>query len=84
MLSASADGLVRLWTIRTGECEVTLDQHSDRIWALEYYQTNNTTTTHMIEGNKIFINKHNDIFTDSIIIWSILWYIFTDSIYILL
>lgn len=34
ILSGSADGLVRLWTIRTGECEATLEGHDDKVWAL--------------------------------------------------
>jgi U3 small nucleolar RNA-associated protein 13 len=35
LVSASADGLIRVWTIRSGECEATLDTHTDRVWALE-------------------------------------------------
>ena len=34
LISGASDGLVRLWTIRTGECENTFDQHADRVWAL--------------------------------------------------
>ena len=34
-MSGSADGLIRLWTIRTGECENTFDAHTDKVWALE-------------------------------------------------
>lgn len=33
-MSGSADGLVRLWTIRTGECENTFDEHQDKVWAI--------------------------------------------------
>jgi len=32
--SAAADGLVRVWDLRAGECAATLDNHSDRVWAL--------------------------------------------------
>jgi U3 small nucleolar RNA-associated protein 13 len=34
LVSGSSDGLVRLWTIRTGECENTFDVHTDRVWAV--------------------------------------------------
>ena len=34
LLSGSADGLIRLWTIRTGECETTLDNHDNKVWAI--------------------------------------------------
>ena len=34
LLSGSADGLIRLWTIRSGECEATFDRHANRIWAI--------------------------------------------------
>jgi WD40 repeat protein len=34
LLSGAADGLIRLWTIRSGECENTFDLHSDRVWAI--------------------------------------------------
>lgn len=29
-----ADGLLKLWSIRTGECAGTFDAHDDRVWAL--------------------------------------------------
>ncbi|PKY02146.1 small nucleolar ribonucleo protein complex subunit [Aspergillus campestris IBT 28561] len=32
--SAAADGLVKIWSPYTGELETTLDNHSDRVWAL--------------------------------------------------
>lgn len=34
LASCSADGLLRVWTIRSGECENTFDRHSDKIWAI--------------------------------------------------
>ena len=34
LISGSSDGLVRLWTIRSGECENTFDSHTDRVWAI--------------------------------------------------
>ncbi|KAI5302398.1 hypothetical protein KEM56_000727 [Ascosphaera pollenicola] len=32
--SAGADGLVKIWSPYTGELETTLDNHTDRVWAL--------------------------------------------------
>lgn len=32
--SAAADGLVKVWSPYTGELETTLDNHTDRVWAL--------------------------------------------------
>ncbi|PGH15861.1 hypothetical protein AJ80_05392 [Polytolypa hystricis UAMH7299] len=32
--SAGADGLVKIWSTYTGELETTLDNHTDRVWAL--------------------------------------------------
>ena len=32
--SAGADGLVKVWSPYTGELETTLDNHTDRVWAL--------------------------------------------------
>ena len=34
VLSAGADGLVKLWDARTSECVNTFDEHEDRIWAM--------------------------------------------------
>jgi U3 small nucleolar RNA-associated protein 13 len=34
ILSGSADGLVRLWDVRSGECVNTFDKHEDKIWAI--------------------------------------------------
>ena len=35
LLSSGSDGLIKLWTIRTNECESTIDAHDDKIWALD-------------------------------------------------
>jgi len=32
--SGGADGLVRVWDVRGGECAAALDNHGDRVWAL--------------------------------------------------
>lgn len=34
LASAGGDGLVKVWSIQTGEVETTLDNHTDRVWAL--------------------------------------------------
>jgi|SRR5271170_4534158 len=42
LVSAGGDGLVKVWTIKTGECETTLDNHTDRIWSLALNEEENT------------------------------------------
>ena len=42
IVSAGGDGLVKVWTIKSGECETTLDNHTDRIWSLALNQEENT------------------------------------------
>lgn len=32
--SAGGDGLVKIWDAQSGECQTTLDNHTDRIWSL--------------------------------------------------
>ncbi|MCJ1287181.1 U3 small nucleolar RNA-associated protein 13 [Xylographa opegraphella] len=32
--SAGGDGLVKIWDANSGECDCTLDNHTDRVWAL--------------------------------------------------
>ncbi|OQO07505.1 hypothetical protein B0A48_07202 [Cryoendolithus antarcticus] len=32
--SAAGDGLVKIWDAQSGECATTLDNHTDRVWAL--------------------------------------------------
>lgn len=34
IISAASDGLLKIWNIKTNACLQTLDEHSDRIWAL--------------------------------------------------
>jgi U3 small nucleolar RNA-associated protein 13 len=34
-MSCDAEGLIRLWNIRSNECVFTMDAHDDRIWALD-------------------------------------------------
>ena len=33
-MSAGADGLLKLWSVRSSECTTTLDAHEDKVWAL--------------------------------------------------
>ncbi|MCJ1339037.1 U3 small nucleolar RNA-associated protein 13 [Bachmanniomyces sp. S44760] len=40
--SAGGDGLVKVWDANTGEVECTLDNHTDRIWALAVDPETNT------------------------------------------
>lgn len=47
MVSSGGDGLIKLWTIRTNECETTLDGHSDKVWALD---TKTDDTLMLISG----------------------------------
>ena len=41
LVSAGGDGLVKVWTIKSGECDTTLDNHTDRIWSLALTQEEN-------------------------------------------
>jgi U3 small nucleolar RNA-associated protein 13 len=41
LVSAGGDGLVKIWTIKSGECETTLDNHTDRIWSLALNKSEN-------------------------------------------
>ena len=42
IVSAGGDGLVKVWTIKSGECETTLDNHTDRIWSVALNDKENT------------------------------------------
>lgn len=42
VVSAGGDGLVKIWDANTGETAATLDNHTDRIWALTANPTDNT------------------------------------------
>lgn len=44
--SAAGDGLVKVWDISTGELSCTLDNHTDRVWAL----TVNPSTKTLVSG----------------------------------
>ena len=40
--SAGGDGLIKIWDANTGEVAATLDNHTDRVWALTVDPTTNT------------------------------------------
>ena len=44
--SAGSDGLVKIWSVVSGECLTTLDNHTDRIWALAF----NPATRTLVSG----------------------------------
>lgn len=35
ILSAGADGLMKLWSLRSEECVATFDEHEGKIWAMD-------------------------------------------------
>lgn len=43
--SASADTLVKIWDVSTGECATTLDGHTDRVWTLVSHPPNSPQTS---------------------------------------
>ena len=53
-MSSGSDGLIKLWTIRTNECEATLDHHTDKIWALDYTPTTNEVVSGGGDSQLIF------------------------------
>ena len=34
LASSGSDGLIKIWAIKTQECISTLDQHTDKVWAM--------------------------------------------------
>lgn len=40
--TAGGDGLVKIWDANSGECDCTLDNHTDRVWALAVNPDDNT------------------------------------------
>jgi U3 small nucleolar RNA-associated protein 13 len=34
LVTAGADGLLKLWNIKTSECMATFDEHNGRIWTV--------------------------------------------------
>lgn len=52
--TASGDGLAKVWDASTGELEVTLDNHEDRIWALTVHPTTNMIVTGSADSTVCF------------------------------
>jgi len=48
LVTAGADGLLKLWNIKTSECTATLDDHDGRIWAL--------TGVYLMIGETMFVS----------------------------
>ena len=48
--SAGADGLVKLWSPFSGDCLTTLDNHTDRVWALAFDSSNRTLVSGGADG----------------------------------
>ena len=36
MMSSGADGLLKLWSVRTTECVNTFDEHEDRVISVDW------------------------------------------------
>ena len=42
MLSAGADGLIKLWGLRSSECLATFDEHEAKVWAMHVAGANDS------------------------------------------
>ena len=40
LVSGSEDASIKIWNIKTGECQMTFDAHSDWIWCLQIISKN--------------------------------------------
>jgi len=45
LASAGGDGLLKIWDASTGDCATTLDNHTDRIWALTAHPDTGTVVS---------------------------------------
>ena len=45
IVSVGGDGLLKVWTIKTDECIVTLDAHEDKAWALAVHRDGDLLAT---------------------------------------
>ena len=48
LVTAGADGLLKLWNIKTSECTATFNDHDGRIWAL--------TGLYLVIGETMFVS----------------------------
>ena len=59
--SAAADGLVKVWSPYTGELETTLDNHTDRVWALASPTPSGSRADFKPSSDKSENNKHTHV-----------------------
>lgn len=52
-MSGGADGLVKVWTVRSDECESTLDGHTEKVWALTTAHAPPARAEEMEEGEDV-------------------------------
>lgn len=45
LISTGSDGLAKVWTIKSNECETTLDNHTEKVWALAVRQDQKVVAT---------------------------------------
>mgnify|MGYP003386049829 CR=1 FL=1 len=62
LMSGASDGLINLWTIRTGELQNTFDHHQDKVWSLEVACTTSTR-----DDSGVFISAGSD---SNLVFWS--------------
>lgn len=54
LASAGGDGLVKLWDAQTGDPAATLDNHTDRVWALAVHPDTNTLVSGSADSTVTF------------------------------
>ena len=54
LLSTGADGLMKLWTIRSDSCVATYDTSEDRVWALALGEDEQQAITGSADGTLSF------------------------------
>lgn len=54
LLSTGADGLMKLWTIRSDSCVATYDTSEDRVWALALGEDEQQAVTGAADGTLSF------------------------------
>lgn len=45
LISSGSDGLIKLWTIKTGECVNTFANHTEKVWSLAVHSDGNEITS---------------------------------------
>jgi len=62
LMSGASDGLINLWTIRSGELQNTFDHHQDKVWSLEVASTTSTK-----DDSGVFISAGSD---STLVFWA--------------